>query len=151
LHRDRRRDSLRYIELTDAKDIATLSLTEPAILVQRTTAPEQKRRLICVELTEKDLDDWGGAVVVENHVNVLRAPAVGVPLVPQETLLSVLQSECMDRVIRCLSGSVAVSAYELENIPLPDESTLALWTELDTDSLEQAVAFAFRPEPLCTN
>jgi adenine-specific DNA-methyltransferase len=142
---------LRYIEPTGADDVATLSLAEPAILVQRTTAPEQRRRLICVELTEKDLDDWGGAVVVENHVNVLRAPVVGAPLLSRETLLSVLRSECMDRVIRCLSGSVAVSAYELENLPLPDEYTLASWATLDKDGLEQAIAFAFRPESACVN
>ena len=48
---------MRYIEPKDAEDAATLSLTEPAILVQRTTAPEQRRRLICVALTEKD-DAW---------------------------------------------------------------------------------------------
>jgi len=146
LRRNPRRDPLRYIEPTSEEDVATLSLAEPAILVQRTTAPEQRRRLVCSELTEEGLDEWGGVVVVENHVNVLRSPAAGEPLVSRETLLSILRSDCMDRVIRCLSGSVAVSAYELENLPLPDEPTLASWAELGEDGLEKAIASAFRLE-----
>jgi adenine-specific DNA-methyltransferase len=46
------------------------------------------------------------------------------PRVPQETLAAFLNSSVADRVFRCLSGSVAVSAYELEAIPLPPASQL---------------------------
>jgi len=35
-------------------------------------------------------------------------------------LTAFLNSSAADRAFRCLSGSVAVSAYELESLPLPD-------------------------------
>jgi adenine-specific DNA-methyltransferase len=152
LRPDARRDLLRYIQPSDVADAATLSLAEPAILVQRTTSPEQRRRIVCVELAEEDLEEWGGTVVVENHVNVLRPSGTNAPLISRATLLALLRGACMDRVIRCLSGSVAVSAYELEHLPLPDESTLASWDRLTAGDLEQAVSSVFRPELLaCAN
>lgn len=146
LHRDRRRDALRFIELRNASDARVLSLSTPAVLVQRTTAPEQSRRVICAELTAADIGTWGGSVVVENHVNVLRPRAVGeAPLISRATLNALLSTKCIDRVIRCLSGSVALSAYELEALPLPDAKTLAGWEGLRGEELEKAVTAAYRP------
>jgi adenine-specific DNA-methyltransferase len=58
-------------------------------------------------------------VTVENHLNMLvRLHAV--PCVDPSTLAAFLNSAAADRAFRCLSGSVAVSAYELEATPLPD-------------------------------
>ncbi len=126
LHRDRKRDGLRYLRL-GGNDDQVLTLHEPAVLVQRTTSPEQSRRLVAAELTEEALKSWGGRVIVENHVNVLR-PTVPKPLLSLRTLTAVLTSDALDRVMRSLSGSVAVSAYELEAMPLPasDPWSLAL-------------------------
>ncbi|HWT93460.1 MAG TPA: Eco57I restriction-modification methylase domain-containing protein [Solirubrobacteraceae bacterium] len=146
LHRDRQRDDVRYIELRDERDEGVLSLAAPALLVQRTTAPEQQRRLVCAELTSDALTEWGGSVVVENHVNVVRPrTASNAPLISQAALQAVLSTKCIDRVVRCFSGSVALSAYELEALPLPDASTLAAWEGLRGDDLEHAVAAAYRP------
>jgi adenine-specific DNA-methyltransferase len=61
LHRDQTRDQLRYLELTQPSDHAVMLLTQPAVLVQRTTAPEQSRRLVVTDLTPELLDEWGGA------------------------------------------------------------------------------------------
>lgn len=144
LHRDAQRDAMRFIELNGERD-ASLVLSSPALLVQRTTAPEQQRRLVCAELTAEDLADWGGAVVVENHVNVIRPREGGRLLVSQATLAAVLSTKCIDRVVRCLSGSVALSAYELEALPLPEASTLEAWEALRGDDLERAVTAAYRP------
>jgi Eco57I restriction endonuclease. len=142
LHRDRERDHLRYLKLAGPEDEATMVLAQPAVLVQRTTAPEQRRRLVVAELTSAELEANGGRVVVENHVNVLRPRASAV--LSQRVLTQVLKTTTVDRVMRCLCGSVAVSAYELEALPLPAESVLAEWEAADPDDLPRLVAEAYR-------
>jgi adenine-specific DNA-methyltransferase len=59
-----------------------------------------------------------GAVTVENHLNML-IPTASKPIIPPALLSASLNSSAADRAFRCLSGSVAVSAYELESLPLP--------------------------------
>lgn len=144
LHRDPSRDAMRYLQLRDEADRSVMALAVPAVLVQRTTAPEQSRRLVAMELTAADLHDWGGTVVVENHVNVLR-PAHSAPLLSRPTLARILSTSTMDRLMRCLAGSVAVSAYELESMPLPPADVLASWEHLHGPGLETSVANAYRP------
>ena len=144
LHRDKARDSLRYLRLTNPSDAKVMVMSTPAVFAQRTTAPEQPRRLVVAELTDADLAAWGGRVVVENHVNVLR-PANDRPLMSRGALLRLLSTTTMDRVMRCVSGSVAVSAYELDSLPLPNASTLASWEQLSGADLETAVAQTYRP------
>lgn len=89
----------------------------PCILLQRTTAKEQSRRLIAAELPESFIKEYG-AVVVENHLNMIR-PLDKTPKVMPAALVALLNSHVVDQVFRCLNGSVAVSAYELEALPLP--------------------------------
>ncbi len=144
LHRDAAREALRWIDLSE-RDEDFLVLHEPAILVQRTTSPEQGRRLVCVELTPKLLIQWGGRVVVENHVNVIR-PRLGTKQgCSLETLAALLTTRTFDRLVRCIAGSVAVSAYELEALPLPDATTLSGWDSLRGEKLESAVANVYAP------
>lgn len=143
LHRDRARNDLRYIRVRPS-DERFLVLDRPAVLVQRTTAPEQARRLVATFLSEADLAAWGGRVVVENHVNVLRADQGDAPL-DGATLARVLGTWTLDRVIRSFSGSVALSAYEIESLPFPDRQVLRTWNGLEGDDLERAVALAYRP------
>jgi len=105
-----------FIELR--KKDGFLLTTEACVLAQRTTSKEQSRRLITAVLPESIAER---GVVIENHVNIIR------PLEPKVNLkvLSVfLNSRTVDQIFRCLSGSVAVSAYELESIPLPNYSKL---------------------------
>lgn len=94
-----------------------LKVTQPCVLVQRTTAKEQARRLIAAELP-KDLITQYGAVIVENHLNMVR-PLNGSPKVSPAAVAAVLNSHSADRAFRCISGSVAVSAFEMEALPLP--------------------------------
>lgn len=93
-----------------------LVIGHPCVLVQRTTAKEQPRRLVAAVLPAAFIRAHGGAVV-ENHLNMVRA--VSRPAVGLATLAAFINSAMVDRVFRCLSGSVAVSAYELEALPLP--------------------------------
>ncbi len=98
---------------------------EACLLVQRTTAKEQNRRLIAAILPDEFLREHPDGVVVENHLNVVRA--AGRARVPLEALWSLFNSDTLDGLFRCINGSVAVSAYELNALPLPDiESALEL-------------------------
>lgn len=141
LHRDPARNETRYVRLAE-KEHAAYLLTEPAILAQRTTAPEQPRRIVAAQLTAANLEAWGH-VVVENHVNVIR-PAQIVPLISPGLLYRLLTTETIDRLLRCISGSVALSAYELESLRLPDADTLARWETLSQEALEREVAVTYR-------
>ncbi len=143
VRRDISRNAQRYLAIRDDRDAAVMTLTEPAVLVQRTTAPEQTRRLVPAELTPEKLQELGGSVVIENHVNVLR-PTMLVPLLSRATVARVLATRTLDRVMRCLSGTVAVSSYELAALPLPAAEVLASWEGLVGEELELAVAKAYR-------
>ena len=99
-----------------------LIVTTPCILLQRTTSKEQRRRLIAAELPVDFLQKHDG-VVIENHLNMVRAIDAK-PAVAQATLNALLNSGAIDSVFRCVSGSVAVSAYELEALPLPAPGAL---------------------------
>lgn len=142
--RHRNRDTLRYLAINGPQDEKTMVLFDEAVLVQRTTAPEQTRRLIAADLSPDALELLGGRVVVENHVNVLR-PTTDTPLLDRATLARVLHTTTMDRLMRCISGSVAVSSYELGSLPLPAAEVLASWADLDSADLEAAVAAAYQP------
>ena len=98
------------------------------MLVQRTTAKEQSRRLIAAPLPIEFIEEHE-AVVVENHLNMIR-PIVPEPVVSHRVLASFLNSEVADRAFRCVSGSVAVSAYELESVPLPAPDQLNVLSNL---------------------
>jgi adenine-specific DNA-methyltransferase len=92
------------------------------VLLQRTTAKEQDRRLIAAELPESFVAKHGG-VIVENHLNMIRAPTAK-PGAPPAVIAAVLNSRAADTAFRCISGSVAVSAFELEAMPLPAPATM---------------------------
>jgi len=94
-----------------------LVVRSSCVLLQRTTAKEQARRLIAAEMPASFLEAYDG-ITVENHLNML-IPLNARPVVPPALLAAFLNTTAADRAFRCLSGSVAVSAYELENLPLP--------------------------------
>ena len=95
----------------------------PCVLLQRTTAKEQSRRLVATELPTSFIEEHG-AVVVENHLNMIR-PVNGAPLVSPSALAAFLNTAVVDQLFRCINGSVAVSAYELEALPLPPPEAMA--------------------------
>lgn len=94
----------------------------PCVLLQRTTSKEQSRRLIAAELPQSFIDTYGG-VVVENHLNMIR-PLNGEPRISSVTLAALLATNVIDQLFRCINGSVAVSAYELEALPLPEPGAM---------------------------
>jgi adenine-specific DNA-methyltransferase len=146
LHQDEARDELRHCTIRNEREAKILVLDSAAVLVQRTTAPEQPRRLLAAELDRSDLARWGGRVVVENHVNVLRCARADSSLTPR-VLVALLDSSAVDRLYRCLTGSVAVSAYELAALPMPDAATTKRWQHLDDDQLLRAIEAYFAQVP----
>lgn len=115
-----------YFELKPGDD--WLITKKSCVLLQRTTAKEQSRRLISAVLPGDFITKYGG-VVVENHINMLR-PIVDSPVVSADVLSAFINSDAADRAFRCVSGSVAVSAYELESLPLPDPARLGELVDL---------------------
>jgi hypothetical protein len=91
---------------------------QECVLVQRTTAKEQHRRLISAVMPKAFLDHYGGWTVIENHLNIVKPTED--TRVSLEVISALLNSHTVDQVFRCMSGSVAVSAYELNALPLPD-------------------------------
>jgi adenine-specific DNA-methyltransferase len=142
LRRARLRQPQRWLHLRPG-DERSLVLDRPAVLVQRTTAPEQPRRLVAAELDAVCLEEWGGGVVIENHLNVLTCQDPESPLTAR-LLLALLDSDAFDRLYRCLTGSVAVSAYELAAMPLPDKSALLSWVLLDGTRLVREIEGYYR-------
>ncbi|WP_346770177.1 HsdM family class I SAM-dependent methyltransferase [Pseudomonas syringae] len=126
IFRAEKRNHAPYFEL-QASD-GWMVTTKPCVLLQRTTAKEQSRRLIAAALPAEFLKTHGG-VVIENHINMIR-PISEVPEVSAEVLAAFINSGAADRAFRCVSGSVAVSAYELESLPLPAPDDLGELTRL---------------------
>ena len=109
----KRRNHAPYIKIHEQPHLLT---RKTCILLQRTTAKEQERRLCSAVIPQSFIDKHGG-VVVENHLNIIYANEDC--QVSAEAVSFILNSEAADRAFRCISGSVAVSAYELEAMPLP--------------------------------
>jgi adenine-specific DNA-methyltransferase len=78
--------------------------------------------LIAAVLPEEFIRQHGG-VIVENHLNMVRARD-GNPGVPPAVIAALLNSAAADAAFRCINGSVAVSAFELEELPLPGPAAM---------------------------
>lgn len=121
------------------------------VLVQRTTAKEQHRRLIAAELPIDFIKKHRG-VIVENHLNMI-LPTIRAPRISPRLIAFLLNNQTIDSIFRCISGSVAVSAFELESIPLPPmKDALVLQGMLfggasETD-MREAVAAVYKGEPI---
>jgi adenine-specific DNA-methyltransferase len=144
--RSERRDHAPWFEANRPKD-DWLIVTKPCVLLQRTTAKEQARRLIAAELPRSFVARHGG-VMVENHLNMVRA-IVPKPRIPPSVIARLLNSAAVDAAFRCLNGSVAVSAFELEELPLPAPSVVARLSKLalsrvSAAKIEATIAAAYR-------
>jgi adenine-specific DNA-methyltransferase len=125
-----KRDGLGWFLPETSKDDSNI-VTERVGLLQRTTAKEQPRRLIAAAMT-KDFFRRYPRFTVENHVNMIRSrPGNDINI---ETIVTILNSSIVDRAFRCVSGSVAVSAFELEyGLPMPKrEPVLAIQRLMQT-------------------
>lgn len=118
--RSARRNHLPHFQVEEADE--WLRVRHGCVLLQRTTAKEQPRRLVAAELPQSLIDELG-SVTVENHLNML-VPIAACPPVSTTVLAAFLNSSVVDRAFRCISGSVAVSAYELQSLALPTPESM---------------------------
>jgi len=145
VHRAERRGHSPYFRLE--RGDAWLIVDQACVLVHRTTAKEQPRRLIAAELSQDFIDKQGG-VVVENHLNMVW-PATA-PKVPPAVVAAFLNSAAADQLFRCINGSVAVSAFELEALPLPSPAAMKAVERLvkrgaKRDVIEDAISALYQP------
>lgn len=110
----------RYVEMGALSSVSLVK--KPAIAMQRVTSDSQKRRLVCAPVPS-DVQDQFGGVVGENHVCFIES-LFDSPIVSHALLCSILRTETLDRLFRCISGATNVSAYELMQLPLPDPAHL---------------------------
>ncbi len=115
-----RRLHLPYLKIKPGQDF--LINQEPCLLVQRTTAKEQKRRVIAAMVPNSFVLEYPG-FVVENHLNMVYSNSKK-PRFALRTLRTLLNSSTLDQAFRCINGSVAVSAYELNSLPLPEPAQM---------------------------
>lgn len=128
-----RRNHTPYFHVLRGQDY--LITRASCVLVQRTTAKEQKKRLIAALLPEEFVRKHGG-VVVENHLNMIkRLP--GKTLISPATIAALLNTKALDLAFRCISGSVAVSIYELNTLPLPSPEQMETIENLLRDKVPQ--------------
>jgi hypothetical protein len=93
----------------------SLKISQPVILVQRTTAREQPRRLVAAYPTA--FFAAHPEFFVENHLNCVVPVSSGGRVAP-EYILALLNSMLYDFAFRCLNGNTQVSASELDSFPV---------------------------------
>ncbi|KRB81178.1 RNA methyltransferase [Sphingomonas sp. Root710] len=144
IHRAERRGHAPYFKIE--RGDAWLVVDQACVLVHRTTAKEQPRRLIAAELPQAFINAEGG-VVVENHLNMVRP--IASPKVSPAVVAAFLNSAAADQLFRCINGSVAVSAFELEALPLPTAAEMTAVERLvargaDRDHIEAAIVALYK-------
>lgn len=132
-----RRSHQSYIKVESGQEF--LIVDKECVLVQRTTSKEQDKRLQCAVLPQRFINKACG-VVVENHLNMVIPEAHSEVKVGAKTICALLNSRVVDEIFRCISGSVAVSAYELGNLPLPSVNQLI--------ELQQAIKKGFSKDSI---
>ena len=126
-----------------------LIVNSGCVLLQRTTAKEQSRRLIAAELPAQFVRRHRG-ITVENHLNMIRA-VIPVPTVSTGVIAALMNSAAADEAFRCINGSVAVSAFELEELPLPSPRVLErverlLASNASRAKIEAVISAAYKRE-----
>jgi adenine-specific DNA-methyltransferase len=105
-----------WVDLGDLANDAVIK--NPSVVLQRVTSNDQPKRLVGAVVSANFLKKYKG-FVAENHVVVLEQ-VVSDPVLPPKHLVTLLGCAPIDRLFRCLSGSTNVSAYELNQLPMPN-------------------------------
>lgn len=128
----------RFVDLGDKKHRSVV--TRPSVVVQRVTSNDQPRRLVAAAVSPSVFAKYGG-FVGENHVVIIEQVADR-PLLTPTKLSQLLGVALVDRSFRCISGATNVSAFELNQLALPDPSLLKEYLSRGF-SMSEAFALAF--------
>lgn len=129
----------RFVEIRSLTDHGVI--TKPAVLLQRLTSSDQKRRLVAAAVPEAWVAQFGG-YVCENHVIVLE-PVSKNAMAP-EKLAAILNTQPVDRVFRAISGASNVAVSELDELLLPDPAHFK-HVKPRGNGLDDTVRAAYRP------
>lgn len=128
----------RFVDLGDKKHRSVVK--SPCVVMQRVTSNNQARRLIAAVVSQGIFDSYGG-FIGENHVVIIEAVNDN-PIISPAKLAMLLDTHVVDRYFRCISGATNVSAFELNQLALPDPKVLADKT-ISGKSMNEAVGLAF--------
>jgi adenine-specific DNA-methyltransferase len=110
----------RFVDFGDKQHRSVI--TRPSVVLQRVTSNDQPCRLVAAAVSQAVLTEFGG-FVGENHVVVLEQ-AVDTPALSPGKLAQLLGAPAVERYFRCISGATNVSAFELNQLALPDPQLL---------------------------
>jgi adenine-specific DNA-methyltransferase len=129
----------RFVDLGDKKHKSVV--TSPCVVMQRVTSNDQPRRLVVAAVSPGVFDTYGG-FIGENHVVIIEAVS-DKPALPPTKLAKLLSAHAIDRYFRCISGATNVSAFELNQLALPDPQNLRA-AIANGSSMDEAVYLAFK-------
>jgi adenine-specific DNA-methyltransferase len=128
----------RFVDLGDKGHKSVVS--SKCVVMQRVTSNDQPRRLVVAAVSSGVLRTYGG-FIGENHVVIVEAISDRVALSPTK-LAKLLSAHAVDRYFRCISGVTNVSAFELNQLALPDPKALRA-AIANGRSMDEAVRLAF--------
>lgn len=128
----------RFVDLGDKKHRSVVR--SPCVVIQRVTCNNQPRRIVAAAVSPSVFDTYGG-FIGENHVVIIEA-VVAKPALPPTKLARLLSSHAIDRYFRCISGAANVSAFELNQLLLPNPQVLRA-AIANSRSMDEAVSLAF--------
>lgn len=110
----------RFVDFGDKQHRSVIN--RPSVILQRVTSNDQPCRLVAAAVSDTVFTEFGG-FVGENHVVVLEQTAEKPALSPT-MLARLLAAPAVERYFRCISGATNVSAFELNQLALPDPEHL---------------------------
>lgn len=110
------------------------------VLLQRVTSNDQQRRLVAATVPRELYGIYGG-FVGENHTVIIEQ-VVNKPFLSPRQVAKLLSTPVIDRYFRCISGATNVSAFELNQLPLPNPRLIKRFLDGGW-SVEDAVNMAF--------
>ena len=128
----------RFVDL--GKREHTSVVTSPCVVMQRVTSNDQPHRLVAAAVSPGVFNTYRG-FIGENHVVIIEAVA-DKPALPPTKLAKLLGAHAIDRYFRCISGATNVSAFELNQLALPDPQALRE-AVANGRSMDEAVRLAF--------
>lgn len=128
----------RFVDPGDKRHSSVV--TSPCVVLQRVTSNDQPRRLVAAAVSPGVFATYGG-FIGENHVVIIEQMS-DKPALPPTKLAKLLSTHAMDRNFRCISGATNVSAFELNQLALPDPQALKE-AIANGDSMDEAVNRAF--------
>lgn len=128
----------RFVDLGNKEHKSVV--TSPCLVMQRVTSNDQPRRLVAAAVSTGVFDTYGG-FIGENHVVIIEAIS-DKPALPPPQMAKLLSTHVLDRYFRCISGATNVSAFELNQLALPDPQELREATG-NSNTMDEAVRQAF--------